>query len=420
MSKPVKTIWLVNRYAMPPQYESRLRTIKFAHYLKEAGYDVTVFGASEMHNMDVNLIKDGSKYIVRDYGDIHFVHIRTLNYNHKGNVIRTLSDILFYHRVVSIGKQLVKPDCIIATTIPLITNPVVRYAKRCKSFYIQEILDFWPDDFVDFGLISAKNPIMKMLYAHYKKTYEVSDAIVGSPEGTKEYFINKKWDSDNGGPIELDKVFYINNGVDIADFEAWKNEFKIEDDDLSSDKKRVIYLGSVRMVNNIMQFIKAAELLKERSDVEFLVYGDGEDREELVKYTKDHNIRNVKWKDKWIDPKFVPFVLSQSYLNILNYMSSNFSKFGISSSKMFQYMASGRPILCNINIFKCPIAHYNIGIAREFNSPEEYAQAIETMLDLDKESYNAMCKRAREAAKDFDYPYLTQKQIDIIKWLESK
>ncbi len=38
-----KTVWLVNQYAMPPQYESRLRTIKFAQYLQTKGYEVTIF-----------------------------------------------------------------------------------------------------------------------------------------------------------------------------------------------------------------------------------------------------------------------------------------------------------------------------------------------------------------------------------------
>ena len=83
-------------------------------------------------------------------------------------------------------------------------------------------------------------------------------------------------------------------------------------------------------------------------------------------------------------------------------------------------MAAGHPIVCNIDLPSCPITHYGIGIAKEFQNSEEYAQAIETMLDLDKDTYNAMCARAKEAAKDFDYPYLTQKQIDIIKWLESR
>ena len=41
--KTGKRIWLVNQYAMPPRLESRLRTIKFAHYLQKAGYEVTIF-----------------------------------------------------------------------------------------------------------------------------------------------------------------------------------------------------------------------------------------------------------------------------------------------------------------------------------------------------------------------------------------
>ena len=32
----MKKIWLVNHYAMPPELEPRLRTIKFAEYLTKA------------------------------------------------------------------------------------------------------------------------------------------------------------------------------------------------------------------------------------------------------------------------------------------------------------------------------------------------------------------------------------------------
>ena len=71
----IRKIWLVNKYAMPPQYESRLRTIKFAHYLQEKGYDVTIFGCSIMHNLNMDLIEDGSLYIERQYDDLKFVHV---------------------------------------------------------------------------------------------------------------------------------------------------------------------------------------------------------------------------------------------------------------------------------------------------------------------------------------------------------
>ena len=64
----IKNIWLVNKYAMPPQYESRLRTIKFAHYLQEMGYKVTIFGSSVMHNMELDLIEDNLEKLWSAYG----------------------------------------------------------------------------------------------------------------------------------------------------------------------------------------------------------------------------------------------------------------------------------------------------------------------------------------------------------------
>ena len=53
----IKNIWLVNKYAMPPKYESRLRTIKFAHYLQEMGYKVTIV-AGEADNIKLTTTRD--------------------------------------------------------------------------------------------------------------------------------------------------------------------------------------------------------------------------------------------------------------------------------------------------------------------------------------------------------------------------
>ncbi len=412
----INNIWLVNKYAMPPQYESRLRTIKFAHYLQEMGYKVTIFGSSVMHNMDLDLIEDESKYIERQYGDLNFVHIKSCQYKRTAGISRVWSEVQFHYRVVKLAKLFEKPDLIVATTFPLFTNPILNYCKKNGIKYITEILDWWPDDFVDFGLISAKNPVMKYLFWRAKKNYVDSDATVFSIEGRCEYLKDKKWDKEQGGPVDLSKMYYINNGVDLKDFDSWVNQYSINDDDLKSDKKKIIYLGSVRLANNVGQFIKAAELLKERDDAEFLIYGNGEDREPLIKYCQDHHLENVKFKDKWIYPKYVPFVLSKSYLNILNY-TKGFGKYGISSSKMFQYMAAGRPIVCNVDIMYSAIVKHNIGVCHVMKDDQEYADAIQKILDLPDEEYLKMCERARKAVKEYDYPYLSKQMAEVIEKL---
>lgn len=417
--KQIKNIWLVNKYAMPPKYESRLRTIKFAQYLQQMGYSVTIFGCSIMHNMNIDLIDDGSLYIERQYDDLHFIHVRSLPYQGTASVKRILSEIQFHYNLVKVMKKMPKADLIVATTDALISNPVLDFAHKNDIKYVKEVLDMWPDIFMDMGLIGAKNPVMKYLLHRAKKSYAESDASVFSLTGCFDYIRAKGWDKEHGGPVDMCKIHYINNGVDLKDFEKWKTENTIDDEDLKSEKKKVIYLGSIRLVNNVGQLIRAAEKMKDLEDTIFLIYGDGDDRESLIQYCKEHNLSNVKFKAKWTEPKYVPFILSKSYLNILNYISSDFAKYGISSSKMFQYMASGRPMVCNINLPHCPITNNQIGIAHDMQDENDYAAAIRSLLKLPAEEYNAMCKRAQDTAKIYDYENLTKQMVKVIKTIEN-
>jgi hypothetical protein len=49
-----KTIWLINAYAMPPDREQRIQTIKRAQYLQKKGYNVYIIGGSYLHNTTIN------------------------------------------------------------------------------------------------------------------------------------------------------------------------------------------------------------------------------------------------------------------------------------------------------------------------------------------------------------------------------
>lgn len=412
MANTVKKIWLVNYYAMPPELESRLRTIKFAQYLTKMGYEVTIIASSFMHNMNKNLINDNSKYIHKNYNGLNFVHIFTKGYQNNG-IKRLLSLFEFHFKLFRYNREFQKPDLIIHTALPPFGNIVYFIAKKFKIKYIVEVLDLWPDSFVDMNLIKKNNPILKLLYFSEKWLYKKADAVVFSMEGGKDYIIDKKWDKQtHNGPIDIDKIYYINNGVDLKDFDYFKNNFKLTDVDLENKEiKKVIYIGSIRLANNLKSLINAAELLVSNSNIKFLLYGDGEDRESLEKYCKDKQINNVIFKEKWIDPKYVPYVLTQSAVNILNY-AKGFGKYGGSQSKLFQYMASGNPICSNLKMNYCPIRKYNLGIAKEFESDEEYADAILKLAKLDSESLKQIKINELELVRDFDYEELTKKIVN--------
>lgn len=411
-----KKIWLVNPDAMPPYLESRLRTIKFAHYLTIMGYDVTIFASSIMHNMDIDLIDDRKILIEKYYDDLKFVFIKTRKYK-KNGLSRLIGLIEFPIKLHLIRKKFVKPDIIIHTANVPFENLLYYTAKRLNATYIVEILDLWPQTFVDLGLVNKRNPLMFFSYLAEKWLYKKADKVVFSMEGGKNYIIDKKWDNDNGGPIDLKKVYYINNGVDLNDFNNYREIYKLDDRDLENDNiKKITYIGAIRLANNLRELMAAAEILKDHSNIKFLIYGDGEDRDPLIKFCKERRLLNVIFKQKWINPNYVPYVLSKSTVNILNYKSGEFGKYGGSQSKLFQYLASGKPICSNLKMMYCLINKYNLGIAKVFKSSEEYAEAIFTLANLDKKSQSEISERAQIVVRQFDYEFLTKRMIDVFEY----
>ena len=407
MRKQIKNIWLINPAAMPPNREMRIQTIKRAQYLIELGYDVTIIGGSFLHNTDINLITNSSKYLEANYDGIKFIHIRTSNYTSNG--VKRFYNLLEFHiRLFFLCKKFSRPDVISQyATVPF-GNIVYYISKKLNAKYIVDIVDLWPESFVSLGLISNKNPLTQLAYKAEKWLYEKADLIIFSMEGGKCYIIDKKWDLDSGGSIDLTKVHYINNGVDLSDFDRHKESYKIEDPDLENDLIfKVIYLGSIRLANDLKQLIDAATILLEHKHIQFFIYGDGPDRVNLENYCKDRHITNVKFKQKYIEIQYVPYVLSKSSLNILNYKKSDIARFGGSQSKSFQYMASGKPICSNVKMGFCPITRFNIGIAKEFETSSEYAEAILFFAEMNAQDYMEMCIRARKAAEHYDYKKLT-------------
>jgi glycosyltransferase involved in cell wall biosynthesis len=416
MVKETKTIWLINHAAMPPQYEVRIQTIKRAEYLSKQGFKVYIVGGSFLHNTNINLINDKVPFKLAEYErGLQFIHIRTRNYSSNG-VSRILNILEFFLRLWWHAKKFERPDYISHIAAVPFGNITYFVAKKLKAKFIVDVVDLWPESFVAYGLVSKKNILLKLSYLAEYWLYKNADLLIFSMEGGKEYIKEKMWSIEQGGKVDLNKIYYINNGVDLADFEYNKKHFKIEDADLENNQLfRVVYVGSIRLANNLQQLIDAASLLKDHENILFLIYGDGEDRNSLEELCKTKGLSNIKFKQNWVELKYIPYILSKSSLNILNYKNSDILRFGGSQSKSFQYMASGKPICANLAMSYCPIKKFNLGVAQNFESSFSYADAILSIYNLDKERYNILCKNAADAAKHYDYQLLTNKFVEALQ-----
>ena len=67
-----KHIWIVNYYTSPPEFEFNERHLKFAHYLQESGYKVTIFSSGYLRVNDIDLVDNGRSYKRVTYGEYNF------------------------------------------------------------------------------------------------------------------------------------------------------------------------------------------------------------------------------------------------------------------------------------------------------------------------------------------------------------
>ena len=400
-------IWIVNYYTSPDC--SNPRYLQFAKHFMARGWDVTTFYAN-WNGADTDPL-----FKRETVNGLDFVQVKAPHYVGNG-VSRMKSIFSFAWNIKKHCKEFEKPDVILHNVHTPFDYPIVWAAKKLNAKYIAEAWDAWPDVFAHLGLVSRKNPALKVFYWIEKKLYQKADQVVFTIAGMIQHIKDMGWSTETGGKINLQKVHYINNGINLEQFDIDKETYPRPDDDsISQETLKIVYLGSINRANHVHTLIEAAQLLQKLPRYRFFIYGDGADREELEKKVKDEGITNVVFKEKRIPLCECAWVVSQANVNIMNYQKG-FGYMGVSSGKMFQYLAAGKPIVCNVNIaYDDVITDNNLGIARDIETPEDFAQAIQSVAEQPRTNYDAMCERVRQTAEHFDYKRLAAEEIKVIE-----
>jgi glycosyltransferase involved in cell wall biosynthesis len=248
-----------------------------------------------------------------------------------------------------------------------------------------------------------------VLYAGEKWIYRKCDALIFTFENGYDYIRERRWTQ----AVPREKVFYVNNGVDLEAFNDNKDAYMIQDEDLEDDDKiNIIYTGSIRKVNNLGRLLEIAKLIK-NDKVRFLVWGDGDELEPLRKRIADEKIDNVVFKGR-VDKKYIPYITSKAYINFAHNNPSKLFKFGISFNKIFDYMAAGKPILVDFECNSNPVLNIGAAISTQGYTCEDIARAIDKAAEMSGEQYRALCENATRGAKKYDYKQLAKELISVI------
>lgn len=411
----------MNHYAGNTFFEKGGRHYWFAKYLKKNAYNPVVFACNTKHGIKDQWITTRDLWIEKqaDEIDVPFVFVYAPTYagNGKDRIVNMVS---FFRNVQRAGKQYAKlhgkPDVIIASSVhPLTLVAGIKLAEYFGVKCISEIRDLWPESIFTYSRRVKKNSIFgKLLYRGERWIYKKSDALIFTMAGGADYIKEHGWDKEQGGPIDLRRVYHINNGVDLEVFDKNAEEYRFECPDLDDRHRfKVVYAGSVRRVNKVGTLLDAAKLL-DPEKVNFLIFGDGDEKEMLQKRVIDEGIQNVFFKGR-VEKQYIPSIDKRADLNVVHWEASPLIRYGDSSNKSFEYCAAGRPILFTTRPAYSIVEQYGCGLTTEDQKPETIAASIDSIRRMPEEKKTAMRENARRAAEAYDFGNMTNKLIDIIE-----
>ena len=402
-----KVVWIINQYNTLPEHGRLNRHYYFSRHLYNDGYEPVLFLGSSPHGTDLQLIEDNQPYLINDSHGFKTVFINARNY--KGSTKkRALSMLDFYINLLKSADKFQRPDVIIGSNAhPLNCVLAIQLAHKYNVKGISEVRDLWPESLTEFGIIKKGSPVEKGIYALFKWIYKKSDKIIFTFRGGKSYIEDIGLERD----IEIEKIEYLNNGIDLELFYENKERYQVEDEDLNSEAFKVVYAGAMGPPNQIGDIVEAAEELYSRgyTDIKFILYGDGSEREKYENYCKDNGIRNVFFKG-FIEKNKIPSVLSQANVNIITIKESSLYKYGISTNKVFDYLAAGKPIVANNECIES-ITGNSICVIKCRN----LSDGVLNSYNLNDADCLMMSKEAQNLAERYSYDSLTSKLEDILE-----
>ena len=331
---------LIHTQYFPPETNAPAnRWGYFAKYLADQGHKITIL--TSFPNHPLGRILNGYKNQWRFDEEMDGMKIiRTWTYISASR--RFISRLFNYFSFAfSSYMNMFNKDInlFIASSPPLsvaIVGAII--AKKKKIPLILYLRDIWPEAAVSTGYIK-KGFFYHLAEKWEKRCYKQAQKILVNSLAIFEELKNSKG-------VPSSKLEFIPNGADLEFFKEINNSNKINEEYNIKDKFIVLYTGLLGFAQAPEVMIDAAKILENNKDIVFLIVGGGPLKKDLESKIKDLELDNVVLTGQRPREE-MPVFVSRGDICLVPYKNSSTFQKNV-PSKMFDYMASGKPIIINL------------------------------------------------------------------------
>lgn len=243
----------------------------------------------------------------------------------EGFVRKTLGHLSFMVTGLVLGlRPTGRADVVVVsspTFFSIATGWALARLKRARL--VVEVRDLWPAILVDLGVLTNRR-VVALLERLELAAYRAADVVVTVTEGFRDDIVRRG--------IPAAKVHVIRNGADVARFTPRPP--------VAKERPLVLYAGAHGISHGLRSVVDAAALVPE---VDVALVGEGADKENVRRHAERLALPNLAMRPSVPRDEMPDLVASADICLVPLRDVPLFTTF--IPSKMFEYLAAGRPVI---------------------------------------------------------------------------
>ena len=327
-----KKIAIVVDAFYPTKTSAAIQIYDLSIALKKLGIKITVFVPNS--EISKNIYIDNIK-------NIEVVNMKTPKIKKISFIRRAINEIYMPFAMIRLYKFYYTKkntfDGVIWYSPSIFISIFAGYLSRksnCKTYLI--LRDIFPKWSVDMGIINKWGLPNLMFKLFENNQYKIANNIGIQSEGDFDYFNAYKKHISK-------KVHVLNNWLSApqtVDCDIRLSETKLQ------NRKIFIYSGNIGLAQNIPLFLKSVKELEYRTDIGFVIIGDGSEYDYVKSYISNNRLSNIILFPS-IPHEHLPSLYTQCHFGLI-LLDLDLKTHNI-PGKLLSYLHAGLSIFASVN-----------------------------------------------------------------------